>query len=319
MANYDLSYTGANVNSTLAAVGGKADKVSSATNGHFAGLDSNGNLTDSGKAASDFATASSVTTIEGKIPTQASSSNQLADKDFVNSSISTATATFKGTYNLVSDLSLTTSATTSDIASALATAVTGEDNNDYAFVQIPTADATPTEISHIDRYKFNGTAWGYEFSLNNSSFTAAQWAAINSGITSTIVSSISGKYVKPSGGIPKTDLESSVQTSLGKADSALQSETSLSLGTTSGNGNAVTDISVSGHQITMTKGSTFLTSQTKANWNETSSSSDAYIQNKPTNLVSGVVSGTNTALSISVVSALPASPDSNTIYIVVSA
>ena len=122
MANYDLSYTGANVNSTLAAVGGKADKVSSATNGHFAGLDSSGNLTDSGKAASDFATASSVTTIEGKIPTQASSSNQLADKEFVNSSISTATATFKGTYNLVSDLSLTTSATTSDIASALASA-----------------------------------------------------------------------------------------------------------------------------------------------------------------------------------------------------
>lgn len=33
---------------------GKADKVSSATNGHFAGLDSNGNLTDSGKSASDF-------------------------------------------------------------------------------------------------------------------------------------------------------------------------------------------------------------------------------------------------------------------------
>lgn len=36
---------------------GKADKVASATDGHFAGLDSNGNLTDSGKAAADFATA----------------------------------------------------------------------------------------------------------------------------------------------------------------------------------------------------------------------------------------------------------------------
>lgn len=33
---------------------GKADKVVNATNGHLAGLDSNGNLTDSGKAASDF-------------------------------------------------------------------------------------------------------------------------------------------------------------------------------------------------------------------------------------------------------------------------
>lgn len=36
---------------------GKADKVSNATSGHLAGLDSNGNLTDSGNSPSDFATA----------------------------------------------------------------------------------------------------------------------------------------------------------------------------------------------------------------------------------------------------------------------
>lgn len=35
-------------------ISGKADKVSGATNGHLAGLDSNGNLTDSGKSTSDF-------------------------------------------------------------------------------------------------------------------------------------------------------------------------------------------------------------------------------------------------------------------------
>ena len=35
-------------------ISGKADKVTSATNGNFAGLDANGNLTDSGKKASDF-------------------------------------------------------------------------------------------------------------------------------------------------------------------------------------------------------------------------------------------------------------------------
>ena len=38
-------------------ISGKADKVTSATNGNFAGLDSNGNLTDSGSKASDFATS----------------------------------------------------------------------------------------------------------------------------------------------------------------------------------------------------------------------------------------------------------------------
>lgn len=39
---------------------------------------------------------------------------------------------------------------------------------------------------------------------------------------------ISVKYSKPSTGIPKTDLDSSVQTSLGKADSALQTHQDIS-------------------------------------------------------------------------------------------
>ena len=43
-----------NLTTDLAA---KADKVTSATSGNFAGLDSNGNLTDSGSKASDFATS----------------------------------------------------------------------------------------------------------------------------------------------------------------------------------------------------------------------------------------------------------------------
>ena len=122
------------------------------------------------------------------IPSQASSSNQLADKAFVNSSIATATATFRGTYNLVSDLSLTTSATQQQIAAALATKMTAlsitPDTNDYTFVQVPTDDATPTEIERIDRYKYDGSAWEFEYALNNSGFTAEQWAAINSGVTS---------------------------------------------------------------------------------------------------------------------------------------
>lgn len=45
-----------------------------------------------------FATITRVAGIEEKIPTQASSSNQLADKAFVNSSVQTATANFRGNY-----------------------------------------------------------------------------------------------------------------------------------------------------------------------------------------------------------------------------
>ena len=47
-----------------------------------------------------------ISTINGKIPSAASTSNQLADKAFVNSSIGTATANFLGTYNAVSDLGI---------------------------------------------------------------------------------------------------------------------------------------------------------------------------------------------------------------------
>lgn len=139
--------------------------------------------------------------IDAAIPSQASSSNQLADKAFVNSSISTATATFRGTYNLITDLQLAINATQAQIAAKLKTTVSGVDNNDYVFVQIPTSASTPTEISRIDRYKYNGTAWAFEYSLNNSGFTAAQWAAINSGITSTLLSelvSAIGSAVQPS-------------------------------------------------------------------------------------------------------------------------
>lgn len=53
-----------NLTTDLAA---KADKVTSATDGNFAGLDSNGNLTDSGSKASDFATAAQGTKADSAI------------------------------------------------------------------------------------------------------------------------------------------------------------------------------------------------------------------------------------------------------------
>ena len=66
--------------------------VSGATSGNFAGVNAQGKVVDSGKKASDFAAANLV-------PAQASAQNQLADKAFVNSSIQTATATFRGNYD----------------------------------------------------------------------------------------------------------------------------------------------------------------------------------------------------------------------------
>ena len=137
------------------------------------------------------ANADDIDAIEAKIPADASTQNKLASEQYVNSSVATNTATFKGAYNLVSDLSLSTAATREQIATALAGAISQADNNDYCFVQIPTADATPTEIASVERYKFNGTAWAFEYALNNSGFTSAQWNALNSGITSGLVAKLS--------------------------------------------------------------------------------------------------------------------------------
>ena len=65
-----LVYGGASGTASWGAVPGlsnKADKVTGATNGDFAALDANGNLTDSGKKASDFATAAQGTKADSAI------------------------------------------------------------------------------------------------------------------------------------------------------------------------------------------------------------------------------------------------------------
>jgi hypothetical protein len=55
---FGAAYTKAEVDAAGGNTGAKADKVSLATVGNFAGLDANGNLTDSGSDAADFAAAS---------------------------------------------------------------------------------------------------------------------------------------------------------------------------------------------------------------------------------------------------------------------
>ena len=85
----------------------------------------------------------------------------------------------------------------------------------------PTLTGTEAELTGL---KVGGTNYKIPGKLSDT-----QLAAVNSGITAGKVSTydgyqsqINGKYTKPSTGIPKTDLASAVQTSLGKADSAVQ-------------------------------------------------------------------------------------------------
>ena len=113
-----------------------------------------------------------------------------ATADFVNSSVATATARFLGNFTLT-DLGLSYGATNAQIATALDGYTwpvgTTPTNNDYVYVEIQNPQTTGID-DEVRRFKFNGTNWAYEYTLNNSSFTADEKAAIDSGITSSEVS-----------------------------------------------------------------------------------------------------------------------------------
>ena len=110
--------------------------------------------------------------IEAKIPSAASASNQLADKNFVNSSIATNTANFVGTFNSLSELQ----------------AVQNPTNNDYGFV----IETDTHGNEYYDRYKYAAASqqWLFEYKVESTPFTAEQWAAIQSGITSALVTKL---------------------------------------------------------------------------------------------------------------------------------
>lgn len=115
------------------------------------------------------------------IPTQASALNQLADKEFVNSTAASQASHYiyktnsqgeKVPFDSLAELEAYTGTVTP---------------NDYANV-ITTDSAGNT---YYDRYTAveteSGISWSLAFRINNSSLTAVQWAALNSGITAAIV------------------------------------------------------------------------------------------------------------------------------------
>lgn len=68
----------------------------------------------------------------------------------------------------------------------------------------------------------------------NTIYGANKAASAASTAAATAQSTANGKYSKPSGGIPKSDLAEAVQTSLDKADSAIQSHQTITTGSTNG-------------------------------------------------------------------------------------
>lgn len=157
-----------------------------ATKGEVSGLESKINH----KLASKEDVSNKIQVVHDSSTVEYPSSKAVAD--FVNSSVATNTATFLGNFSL-DDLGLTYPATEVQIASALNshTWPTGyPTNNDYVYVEIRNPQSSIYD--KVQRYKYRAgvASWGYEYTLNNSSFTAEEMAAIDSGVTTQDVTNL---------------------------------------------------------------------------------------------------------------------------------
>ena len=131
-----------------------------------------------------------IDSINNLIPNQASPSNPLADKSFVNSTVQTNTANFRGNWNTWADVPSNSEDYPQDYAGS-----TIPTTNDYLVVQ-DASDYTSETLSGTWRFKYTGNwetdgknGWIVEYRVNEKPFTSEQLYAINSGITSTKVSS----------------------------------------------------------------------------------------------------------------------------------
>lgn len=132
-----------------------------------------------------------IATINGKIPNEASSNNQLADKSFVNSTIQTATANFRGNWATWSAVPTVASDYPEDYAQSKTPTV-----NDYLVVQ-DASGYTGQTLTGTWRFKYSGVwatngknGWLPEYQVNETPLTSAQLNALNSGITSSLVTQI---------------------------------------------------------------------------------------------------------------------------------
>lgn len=147
-------------------------------------------------AANLTALGGRVSTIEGKIPAQASNTNQLADKAFVNSSINALAAYFI-TPTAAGD---TAFATRAELLAAKTFYSGGKTRvptqNDYAVVLADESQTKGVDGSYpTTRYSYQGGTypngqWSFQYIVNNTSLTQAQIAALNSGITAAGVAQI---------------------------------------------------------------------------------------------------------------------------------
>ena len=137
-----------------------------------------------------------VDSIDDKIPAQATSENQLADKAFVTDAIQTSSAHFRGNWETWNDVPTDpTEYPVDDDGNHTPT------SNDYMVVQDASGFPTSPDpaLEGTWRFKYSGVwetngknGWHPEYQVNETPLTAAQLAALNSGITNTAVAKLAG-------------------------------------------------------------------------------------------------------------------------------
>lgn len=151
-------------------------------------LNSGATTTNIGQIATN---TSAISTINSKIPSEASSSNQLADKAFVNSTVQTNTANFRGNWATWAAVPSSANDYPADYTGSKTPTV-----NDYLVVQ-DASDYTGSTLTGTWRFKYSGvwgtdgkSGWLPEYQVNETPLTQAQLDALNSGITSALVTQI---------------------------------------------------------------------------------------------------------------------------------
>lgn len=195
--------------------------------------------------------------IEGKVPAQASPENQLADKSYVVDQINSVsayyiTATPDGEA-FASKTALVAAAASGKLYFAGQLRIPTK--NDYCLI-----NKDETHGNMAARYVYQGNnLWAFQYTISQVSFTAAQQKAIDSGVTQEYLATVTSHMQNednPHNVTPEQLGLADVATSGSYNDLADARELTTIV---SGTGNAITDIDVNDHTISLTKGAVFLT------------------------------------------------------------
>lgn len=174
-------------------------------------LDSSGNITVASSALQPLATRSAESDLtNGNLLKWDGTNKTLVDSGLATSTVATKSEVNAKQDKLTAGTNITISGST----------ISAKDTT----YSVATQSANGL-MSSTDKTKLDGIASGANKITVDTAMSSTSTNPVQNKVVNT---AISAKYTKPSGGIPKSDLASDVQTSLGKADSALQSHQDIS-------------------------------------------------------------------------------------------